>query len=664
MLSSWFERGLGQIVAPDEKAKSCTKEDRDEEGFWSVVAPDNRTPQEKRVGPPPSAFLSPLPASNNSSMDQVQCVNCHQMTPVAPSTPSLNVAMTTTPEIVSTQNNALDGKVLSAAKDTAESMISPPAITDTRNKVFRLCASSKPLAPKLCKRLRRLLKEDPSLVESRASRMDLVPDGHTPLMATASANRVDAAEIILEVAPDAVNQVDLQGRTALHIAAELGNLEMVELLKGRHPEGPDAPVDLTGHTPLGRAITSNHKAAKQNQSQLQEKLFSPGDVSVCGRPTPAKTRSAQLDLQLTYGYADMPGFRVRMEDAVSCHVWPGRALFGICDGHGDNRQVSAFVAEQVKPILENQLAAGSDDMTAVWTETCHTLDAQLKETGRKGGSTAVWALVTESSVVVANVGDSRCILIQRPEEGLEKAMEQLKIEDGTMEEGKVGAGSAGPDEKEVLEQDEELTSTTAASDEPPETKVTEEKKSDYIVTPLSEDHKPNLELERVRIENAGLVVTADTFMDDGVECTIHKVQLSENDRLAVSRAFGDFEYKSNGALPVTEQAVVATPEIRMHARNKDRDMFLVLACDGVWDVMSNDEVGDFVVKHVRDMTGGDSEDILPKAGDMLVNECLRRGSTDNMTVVLVSFDIKEQLDGTARRIDFPSETMESPLASC
>ena len=659
MLASWFERGLGQIVAPDEKVKSSSKEER-EEGFWSVVAPDpnyeGSQHGEKRVGPPPSAFLSPIPGGS----DQVKCVNCKQWTPVAPSTPS--------PRALTTSDNsgtpsALDTLVLSAAKETAESMISPPSVADARNKVFRLCASQKPLSDKLYKKLRRMLQQDPNLASARASHLgNLVPDGYTPLMATAAINHVVAAEIILELAPEVVNEVDLQGRTALHIAAELGCIQMVDLLKSRHPEGPDAPLDLTGHTPLGRAVTSQHKTAKQNQFQLKEKLFSPGDRSVCGWPTPAKTRSAQLDLQLAYGYADIPGFRVVMEDSISCHVWTGHALFGVCDGHGDRMLVSEFVAERVAPILKEQLSANTD-VIAAWTATCLELDAQLKETGRKGGSTAIWAFVTETSVIVANVGDSRCILIQKP--GLEQAMEQLKLDDEKVrKQDTTKAEESAADEKQPAEaetqDDEQKTGKAGEAVFDEKAPMESERARSYVVTPLSKDHKPNLELEQARIEKAGLSVTAETFMDKGEECTIHKVRLSGTDRLAVSRAFGDFEYKANGELAADEQAVVATPEIRIHARDKERDMYLVLACDGVWDVMSSDEVGDFVVKNVQDAIEAEEEDILPQVGDMLVSECLKRGSMDNMTAVIVALSTAaEALGGPSdikgKALDFQAD---------
>ena len=57
--------------------------------------------------------------------------------------------------------------------------------------------------------------------------------------------------------------------------------------------------------------------------------------------------------------------------------------------------------------------------------------------------------------------------------------------------------------------------------------------------PLSYDHKPNLEMERKRIENAGGCVQWKRVDGD----------------LAVSRAFGDFQYKTRPDLPSHEQKV-------------------------------------------------------------------------------------------------------------
>jgi len=92
------------------------------------------------------------------------------------------------------------------------------------------------------------------------------------------------------------------------------------------------------------------------------------------------------------------------------------------------------------------------------------------------------------------------------------------------------------------------------------------------------DHKPINPTEKERIQNAGGSVM------------IQRV----NGSLAVSRALGDFEYKNVPNRDPCEQLVSPEPEIFTEARVKASDEFLILACDGIWDVMSNDELCDFV----------------------------------------------------------------------
>ena len=57
--------------------------------------------------------------------------------------------------------------------------------------------------------------------------------------------------------------------------------------------------------------------------------------------------------------------------------------------------------------------------------------------------------------------------------------------------------------------------------------------------------------------------------------------------LALSRAFGDFQYKDLSRLPAEKQAVSVVPDITVRLRNKD-DKFIVLACDGIWDSLSSE----------------------------------------------------------------------------
>ena len=94
---------------------------------------------------------------------------------------------------------------------------------------------------------------------------------------------------------------------------------------------------------------------------------------------------------------------------------------------------------------------------------------------------------------------------------------------------------------------------------------------------MSEDHKPENKSERKRIEDA------NGFVEDN----------RVNGILNLSRSIGDFEYKSNPKLPDEKQMITASPDIREIKRSPDLD-FLVIACDGIWDCLTNQQCVDFV----------------------------------------------------------------------
>lgn len=135
------------------------------------------------------------------------------------------------------------------------------------------------------------------------------------------------------------------------------------------------------------------------------------------------------------------------------------------------------------------------------------------------------------------------------------------------------------------------------------------------VVPMSSDHKPMLDKERKRIEKAGGSVRANRVNGD----------------LAVSRALGDFTYKQRFDLKPEEQQVSAEPDIQVEAIDKSEE-FLVIACDGIWDVMTNEDV----CENVRDLMGKGESDMGLIAEEIL-DMCLRLGSRDNMSVVIVKF---------------------------
>ncbi len=99
---------------------------------------------------------------------------------------------------------------------------------------------------------------------------------------------------------------------------------------------------------------------------------------------------------------------------------------------------------------------------------------------------------------------------------------------------------------------------------------------------LSVDHKPDTPSEKRRIERA------QGFVEDN----------RVNGNLALSRALGDFEYKSNPVLKAEDQMITAFPDISVEKIMNDSD-FIICACDGIWDCMSSQEAVTYVAENLK-----------------------------------------------------------------
>ncbi|KAJ8264583.1 hypothetical protein GJAV_G00150970 [Gymnothorax javanicus] len=184
-----------------------------------------------------------------------------------------------------------------------------------------------------------------------------------------------------------------------------------------------------------------------------------------------------------------------------------------------------------------------------------------EEPGSDSGTTAVVALIRGKQLIVANAGDSRCVVSERG-----KAVD------------------------------------------------------------MSYDHKPEDELELARIKNAGGKVTMDGRVNGG---------------LNLSRAIGDHFYKRNKALPPEEQMISAMPDVKVLTLNEDHD-FMVVACDGIWNVLSSQEVVDFVSKRIKADENGEVRP-LSSIVEELLDHCLAPDTSgdgtgcDNMTCIIATF---------------------------
>jgi protein phosphatase len=305
------------------------------------------------------------------------------------------------------------------------------------------------------------------------------------------------------------------------------------------------------------------------------------------------------------GYAAMQGWRNAMEDAhvvlpeygdqlgsfrpvasqgITANTATG--LFAVFDGHsGDQaaKKCAAALPSLLATSIQSQPSTAGSAIEEYWQLAFRSAykrldDALESKLTDDSGCTAVSCLVTPTHVVCASVGDSRAVL---------------------------------------------CSSTGQA-------------------VALSDDHKPENEEERLRIEAAGGRVENNRV----------------NGNLAMSRALGDFSYKRTPDKTHDKQLVTCVPDVLVKSRT-DNFEFLVVACDGIFDVLSNQELIDYVRSELQARRAAAAEnsnrapndqqsDVVKETCEAVCRKCLapktpngrgpvRAAGTDNMTVIIVTF---------------------------
>ncbi|KAL6973976.1 protein-serine,threonine phosphatase [Sarracenia purpurea var. burkii] len=136
-----------------------------------------------------------------------------------------------------------------------------------------------------------------------------------------------------------------------------------------------------------------------------------------------------------------------------------------------------------------------------------------------------------------------------------------------------------------------------------------------IAIEMSKDHRPCCNKERIRVESLG------GFIDDGYL----------NGQLGVTRALGDWhmnglkEISGGGGGPLS-----AEPELRLVTLTRE-DEFLIIGSDGMWDVFRSQNAVDFARRKLQE-----HNDVRLCCRE-IVEEALKRGAMDNLTVVMVCF---------------------------
>ena len=159
------------------------------------------------------------------------------------------------------------------------------------------------------------------------------------------------------------------------------------------------------------------------------------------------------------------------------------------------------------------------------------------------------------------------------------------------------------------------------------------------------DHKPGNEEEKNRITLAGgKIYQTPSFIplfQNGQEIEIPWRVLPG--RLSVSRTFGDIEAKEEkfGGM---KNVVCAIPDVTEIELNDDFS-FIVIGCDGIFDVLTNEDLVECVKIVLKEKSNILDINLLSKeCSNMIIKSSLAKDSFDNVSCVFIALNLKNVLE--------------------
>lgn len=146
---------------------------------------------------------------------------------------------------------------------------------------------------------------------------------------------------------------------------------------------------------------------------------------------------------------------------------------------------------------------------------------------------------------------------------------------------------------------------------------------EFITIQLSTDHNPMVFEERQRIQRAGGTVKDGRVM--GI--------------MEVSRSIGDGSLKSHG--------VICTPEVKKFSLTLS-DLFILLACDGLWKSFSAESAMQFIIdrykaKFLSKHDANDETKFWMEIADEICADAIKKGCGDNVSVMIIVIVDRETL---------------------
>lgn len=307
---------------------------------------------------------------------------------------------------------------------------------------------------------------------------------------------------------------------------------------------------------------------------LQEKnFFSTLGFDVIQQNTPflrSRTKSAVKNYAgfSLAGYNPLNTSKLNQDALLMAEDSKTNSLLIACmDGHGKNGEL---VSNYVKNALQERLFKSDLFSTniegAIRLLLCQIeleLFQQPERYGDMSGTTLCLAVIRDRKVTIANIGDSRIIVTK----------------------GSPPSSSSSPGSKAMFASVGDETSESSEDDVEIDTRRKRQRRS-VCARSLSVDHKPDVLEEYQRVLSSGGRVFSVRFPDGTVGPP--RVWLGDMHfpGLAMSRSVGDFIIQSVG--------VISTPDVFEYDLELCDDSSLIIATDGIWDFVSNQEAAEII----------------------------------------------------------------------
>lgn len=356
-------------------------------------------------------------------------------------------------------------------------------------------------------------------------------------------------------------------------------------------------------------VFSDWKSCHQHANARKHAKFCSYDKSKL--PSSVNAHS-MLPAHPNSGYFDIQGRRPTIEDFHSIHLLPSSQFYGVFDGHTGNL-ASKFVASALYEQLTDRLSdldIAVRNSTVGWKESVESNVTEVlsdlhqkflnavNRTGHgamdKSGTTVTAVYVTDEAVIIASLGDSRAILSSA------SAVSPVYLE--------LKAGSKR------------------------QKRTSDPMGMEMSAIQLTKDHVASDPEESAMVRDLGGSVSIVNGL------------ARVNGVLAITRSIGDAPFAT--VLSRTPNVVSFTrAEIRnmCGSRNSRKEVpcFIVLASDGLWDMVSNQEAIDMVAHTVASYQSNSTNHdggAFQEASKVLTLEAYVRGSTDNIGVCVISLN--------------------------